>query len=149
MVNLAFHSMALWEYYINKHRWTSKIINLIWWPIYYQSLSKLLDSDKLCIMKITNNRWPMLHREQKYNRKETNSSNKQYRLYTKMEDHIIRCRVQSRQKIRNKWQKEFTTFLSKSHTPKAICDAICYVDSIHGSSQVMIHKTFLLYHIIN
>jgi hypothetical protein len=39
--------------------------------------------------------------------------------------------VSTRQKIRNEWRKEFTAYLSESHTPKAIRDAICH-DSTHG-----------------
>jgi hypothetical protein len=88
MVKLAFHSMALREHYASKYRWTSQIIDAIWWPIYYQSLSRLQDSDKLRIKKFFNNRWPTLQRERKY-----------YKLYSETEYHIIRCRVPSRQKI--------------------------------------------------
>jgi hypothetical protein len=49
MVNLAYHSMALREYYVTKHGWTSKIIDSLWWPIYFLSLAKLSDLDKLRI----------------------------------------------------------------------------------------------------
>jgi hypothetical protein len=71
MVNLAFHSMALREYYVTKHCWTSKTINSLWWSIYFQSPAKLPDSDKLRIQKFVNNRWPTLYRSQKYNKKAT------------------------------------------------------------------------------
>jgi hypothetical protein len=56
MINLAFHRMALWEYYETKYKWTNKIIYSIWWPIYYQSLSKLSDEEKLCLKKFVKNR---------------------------------------------------------------------------------------------
>jgi hypothetical protein len=52
MINLAFHSMVLREYYIYKYNWTSKTIQSIWWPIYFQSLSKLSDDDKLRIKNL-------------------------------------------------------------------------------------------------
>jgi hypothetical protein len=65
MVNLAFHSMALREYYISKYRWT---IDSLWWPIYFQSLAKLSDPDKLCIQKFVDNRLPTLYWDQKYNK---------------------------------------------------------------------------------
>jgi ribonuclease HI len=32
LVNLAFHSMALTERYIQKYNWTSKTIDSLWWP---------------------------------------------------------------------------------------------------------------------
>jgi hypothetical protein len=35
MVNLAFHSMALREYYEQKHNWTAKTIESLWWPDQY------------------------------------------------------------------------------------------------------------------
>jgi hypothetical protein len=37
MANLAFHSMALREYYMEKYGSTSKTMDSMWWPIYYQS----------------------------------------------------------------------------------------------------------------
>jgi ribonuclease HI len=127
MVNLAFHSMALREYYAMKHGWSTKIIDSLWWPVYFQSLAKLTDSDKLRIQKFVNNRMPTLHREQKYYNKTTSTGYcKQCRLYNENEDHIIRCRIPSRQKIRDEWRKEFTTYLSESHTPPAIRDALCH-----------------------
>jgi hypothetical protein len=52
MVNLAFHSMALREYYISKYGWTAKTINSLWWPIYFRSLAKLSDPDKLRIQSL-------------------------------------------------------------------------------------------------
>jgi hypothetical protein len=82
MVNLAFHSMALRDYYTDKYGWTSKTIDSIWWPIYFQSLLRLSDPNKLRIKKFINNRLSMLQREQKYYRKETTSGHcKQCKLY--------------------------------------------------------------------
>lgn len=127
MVNLTFHSMALREYYVDKHGWTTNIIDSIWWPVYFQSLSKLPDPDKLRVKKFINNRLPTLQREQKYYRKENTSGHcKQCKLYIETEDHIIRCRTPSRQKIRDEWRNTLTNFLSESHTPKAIRDALCH-----------------------
>jgi hypothetical protein len=42
------------------------------------------------------------------------------------EEHIIRCRLATRQLVRDKWRKEVTRYLSENHTPKAIKDAICH-----------------------
>jgi hypothetical protein len=43
---------------------------------------------------------------QKYYKQESSSGYcKQSRLYSETEDHIIRCRVPSRRKIRNEWRK--------------------------------------------
>jgi hypothetical protein len=124
MVNLAFHSMALREYYISKYRWT---IDSLWWPIYFQSLAKLSDPDKLCIQKFVDNRLPTLYWDQKYNKKPTGTGYcKQCRLYNENEDHILRCRIPTRQKIRHEWRNEMAMFLSESHTPTAIRDAICH-----------------------
>jgi hypothetical protein len=125
MVNLAYHSTALQEYYARKHGWTSQIIDLLWWPIYFQSLAKLSDPDKLRIQKFVNNRLPTLYRDQKYHKKPTGTGYcRQCHLHNESEDHILRCRTPSRQTIRNKWRKELTTFLSESHTPVAIRYAI-------------------------
>jgi hypothetical protein len=127
MVNLAFHSMALRDYYTDKYGWTSKTIDAIWWRIYFQSLLKLSDPDKLRIKKFINNRLSTLQREQKYYKKETTSGHcKQCKLYIETEDHIIRFRIPLRQKICNEWRQEVNTFLSESHTPKAIRDALCH-----------------------
>jgi hypothetical protein len=127
MINLAFNSMALREYYVTKYGWTAKTINALWWPVYFQSLAKLTDQDKLRIQKIANNSWPTSYREQKYYNKTTSTGYcKQCHLYNKNEDHILRCQIPSRQKVRNEWRKELTTFLSESHTSNAIRDAICY-----------------------
>jgi hypothetical protein len=57
MTNLAFHSMALREYYARKHGWLTKTIDSIWWATYYKPLSLLTDPEKLCINKFVNNRW--------------------------------------------------------------------------------------------
>jgi hypothetical protein len=56
MVNLAYHSMALREYYVTKYGWNSSTIETIWRPVYFQSLAKLPDPDKLRIKKFVNNR---------------------------------------------------------------------------------------------
>jgi hypothetical protein len=100
LVNLAFHSMALREHYKQKYNWTSKTIDSLWWPVYFQSLSKLSDEDKLRIKKFVNNRWPTLQREQKYyNKPSTTSHCRQCKLNSEDENHTIRCRTVSRQKI--------------------------------------------------
>jgi hypothetical protein len=74
MVNLAFHSMALRDYYEIIYNWTSKTIDSLWWPIYFQSLSRLPDDDKLQIKKFVNNRWPAIRCKQKYYNKATTTS---------------------------------------------------------------------------
>jgi hypothetical protein len=111
-----------------KHGWSAETIDSLWWPIYYQSLAKLTDPDKLRIQKFfVNKRMPTLQREQKYYDKTTSSGHcKQCRLYNETEDHIIRCQIPTRQKIRDEWRKEFSKFLSESHTSSAIRDAICH-----------------------
>jgi hypothetical protein len=127
MVNLTFHSMALREYYETKHGWLAKIIDSLWWPIYFQSLAKLTDPDKRSIQKFVNNRMPTLYPEQKYYKKATCTGYcKQCRLYNETEDHIIQCRIPTRQKIQNKWHQEFKKFLSELHTPSAIHNAMCH-----------------------
>jgi ribonuclease HI len=73
MVNLAYHSRALREYYAMKYGWSTKLIDSIWWPVYFQSLAKLPDPDKLRIQKFVNNRMPTLYREQKYYNKTTST----------------------------------------------------------------------------
>jgi hypothetical protein len=126
MINLAFHSMALREHYVTKYGWTAKLIDALWWPIYFQPLAKLTDPDKLRIQKFVNNRWPTSYREPKYYNKTTSTGYcKQCHLYNQNEDHMLRCRIPSRQKIRNEWREELTTFLSEPHAPKAIREAIC------------------------
>jgi hypothetical protein len=47
-------------------------------------------------------------------------------LYTEDENHILRCRILSRQKIRDKWRSEIINFLSEQHTPPPIRYAICH-----------------------
>jgi hypothetical protein len=127
LVNLAFHSMSLREHYTQKYNWKSKTIDSVWWPVYFQSLSKLPDEDKLRIKKFINNRWPTLQREQKYyNKTSTTSHCRQCKLYSEDENHIIRCRTISRQKIRDRWRVEILQYLSEPHTPPTIRDAICY-----------------------
>jgi hypothetical protein len=127
IVNLAFHSIALREHYATKYGWSAKTIDSLWWPVYFQSLAKLADPDKSQIQKFVNNRMPALYREQKYYKKATSTGYcKQCRLYNENEDHIIRCRIPSRQKIWDEWRKELTTFLSESHTPVAIRNALCH-----------------------
>jgi ribonuclease HI len=96
MVNLAFHSIALRAYYAEQYTWSSWDIDSIWWPVYYQSLAKLSDQDKLCINKFVNNRWPTKYREHKYYTRPTGLSYcLQCKLYSENEDHIIRCRTPS------------------------------------------------------
>jgi hypothetical protein len=98
MANLAFHGIALREYYINKYKWSSQTMDSKWWSIYYQSLSKLPDPDKLRIEKFVTNRWPTLHREQKYYNKSTTTSYcRQFKLHDETKDHIIRFRTHTRQ----------------------------------------------------
>jgi hypothetical protein len=127
MVNMAYHSMAYREYCVRKHGWTSKIIDSLWWPIYFQSLAKLPDPEKLRIQKFLNNRLPTLYRDQKYKNTPTGTGYcRQCHLYNENEDHILRCRIPSRQTIRNEWRKELTIFLSESHTSAAIRDNICH-----------------------
>jgi hypothetical protein len=126
MVNFAFHSMALREYYTMKHNWSASDITSIWWPVYYQSLVKLPDNDKLRIKKFVNNRLPTLYRKQKYYKRPTGSSYcKKCNLHSETEDHIIRCRSASQQKIRDAWRADILKYLSESHTPTTIRDAIC------------------------
>jgi hypothetical protein len=55
--------MALRDHYETKYNWTNKTIDSLWWPIYFQSLSKLLNEDKLQIKKFVNNGWPTIRRE--------------------------------------------------------------------------------------
>jgi hypothetical protein len=127
MVNLAFHSIALREYYATKYGWTTQTIESLWWPVYFQSLTELSDPDRLRIQKFVNNRWPMLYREQKYYERATTTGYcRQCHLYNEKEDHIIRCRTPARQKIMDVWRKEVTTYLSEQHTPNTIRDAICH-----------------------
>jgi hypothetical protein len=52
MVNLSFHSMALREFYTTKYGWTAKTIESLWWPVYFQSLAKLSDPNKLRIQSL-------------------------------------------------------------------------------------------------
>jgi hypothetical protein len=90
MVNLAFHSIALRDYYAEKYNWTSSDIESIWWPVYFQSLAKLSDPDKLRIKKFVNNRWPTKYRDHKYYNRPTGSSYcLQCKLHSENEDHII------------------------------------------------------------
>jgi hypothetical protein len=110
----AYHSITLREYFTSKHGWNNRTIDSIWWQAYYQSLSKLLESDKIRIKKFIHTLWPTLHREQKY-KTHPSSLCKQCRLYTEREDHIIRCHTTSRQHVRDLWHKEIMKFLSK-HT---------------------------------
>jgi hypothetical protein len=127
MVNLAFHSIGLRDYYAENYSWTSNDIESIWWPVYYQSLAKLSDPDKLRIKKFVNNRWPTKYREHKYYNRPTGTSYcLQCKLYSENEDHIIRCHTSTRQAIRTEWRKELEQYLSESHTPRSIRDAICY-----------------------
>jgi hypothetical protein len=127
MANLAFHSMALQEYYVNKYNWTSKTISSIWWSTYFKPLLQLSDEDTLRIKKFVNNRWPTLCQEQTYyNKTSTSSHCRQCWLYSEDEDHIIRCRTQPQQKIRDKWRAEIIKFFSEQHTPPAVRDAICH-----------------------
>jgi hypothetical protein len=127
MTNFVFHSMALREYYEKKQGWSSKIINSIWWSTYYRSLSSLSNTEKLCIKKLVNNRWETLSREQKYYKRQSRTSHcGQCKLYVKNDEHIIRCRIATRQSVRDKWRTDITTYLLESHTPKAIQEAICH-----------------------
>jgi hypothetical protein len=57
--------------YIDKYQWPSQTMCSIWWPVYYQSLSKLSNPDKLRSKKFVNNVWPTLDREQKYYNRST------------------------------------------------------------------------------
>jgi hypothetical protein len=115
MVNLAFHSMVLREYYAVKHNWLASDIASIWWPVYYQSLAKLPENDKLRIKKFVSNHWPTLHHEQKYYKCLTGSSYcKKSNLHSKTEYHIIRCLSSSRQKD-NRMIINFIIFLFFNH----------------------------------
>jgi hypothetical protein len=90
-------------------------------------MSSYPDSDKLRIKKFVNNRWATRHRDQKYYKRPTGTSHcLQCKLHSETEDHILRCRIPTRQKIRDKWRTEFLKYLSETHTPKAIRDALCH-----------------------
>jgi Reverse transcriptase (RNA-dependent DNA polymerase) len=115
-VSNAYHSMALRDYFTSKHGWSNSTTNSIWWQAYHQSITKLPDSDKIKIRKFINNLWPTLKKRQKY-KQYPSSLCQQCRLYTETEDHILRCRTPSRQRIRDAWKQEITTYLDKSHTP--------------------------------
>jgi hypothetical protein len=77
--------------------------------------------------KFVNNQWPTAYREQKYYKRQSITSQcGQYKLYAENEDQIIRCRMASKQMIRNEWRKDITQYLSEKHTPKVIREAICH-----------------------
>jgi hypothetical protein len=46
-------------------------------------------------------------------------------LYTEKQDHILQCRIPSRQAICDQWKKEIDKFLSKPHTPPAVKHYFC------------------------
>jgi hypothetical protein len=96
----------------------------IWWQAYYQFLTKLTENKKHCIWKLIHNLWPTLYREQKY-KTYPSSLCKKCRLYNERKDHILQCRIPSRQVIREQWKKEIDEYLSKSHTPHIVRQYLC------------------------
>jgi hypothetical protein len=95
--------------------------------VYFQSLAKLSYPDKLRIKKFVDNRWPTKYREHKYYNRPTGSSYCLHcKLHSKNEDHIIRCRTPTRQTIRTEWRRELEQYLSETHTPRPLRDAMCH-----------------------
>jgi hypothetical protein len=116
----AYHSIALHE----KHNWNNSTMNSIWWQTYSQLLNKLTENEKRCRRKFIHNMWPTLYREQKY-KTYPSSLCKKCRLYNEKEDHILWCRIPTRQHIRNQWRKEIEEYLPKPNTPPAVKHYMC------------------------
>jgi ribonuclease HI len=125
VVNTAFHSIALWEYFSSKYGWLPATIESIWWQTYHRSITKLPSPDKQRIHKFINNKLPTMRRHAKYYHYKS-SLCPCCKAHVENEDHVLRCRIPSRQHIRNEWRKAVTEYLSKAHTPPEVKYYICH-----------------------
>jgi hypothetical protein len=117
--------MALWEYLLKKYGWNSTMIDSIWWQPYNGSITKLSALDKRRVKKFINNKIPTMHRNENYYGYKT-SLCPCCKLYSETEDHIIRCRIPSRQQIHDKRHKEIAEYLLAVDTPLEVKYSICH-----------------------
>jgi hypothetical protein len=100
-------------------------VDSIWWKAYAKSIEQFNQPDKLRIQKFTNDWWPTNKRAHRYcNDNSCTCSACQTEM--EYEDHIIKCKTQTRQKIRVAWLSSLEEFLSSSHTPGSVKSIILY-----------------------
>jgi hypothetical protein len=115
----AYHSIYLRTYLKDKHNWSNKTIDSIWWKIYYNSLSKLSSPEKVIIYKFIHNRLPTKARDQKYY-SFRNKACDHCQCDHENEDHILQCHSAKRKLCRDVWLNEINDYLSQNHTPMEV-----------------------------
>ena len=87
---IAYHSVALRPYLMEKHQWKDHTIDKIWWKVYHQSLTSLEEFEETIIFKFIHDKLPTNKREHRhYNYKDQHCN--QCQEPVEDEDHIIRC----------------------------------------------------------
>jgi hypothetical protein len=107
-----------------QYRWSPATIDSLRWQPYNRSITKLSSPDKRRVHKFINNKLPNLCQNEKYYGYKS-SLFPCCKLYSETEDHIIRCRIPSRQRIHDNWRMAIIEYLLKPHTPAEVKYSIC------------------------
>jgi hypothetical protein len=110
------------EYLVGKHDWKQNVPDLIWWKVHSSALSKLTNSEKVQIHKFMYNRLPTNHREQLYNN-EMSGLCSECSTEIETQDHMIKCKSDSRQSIRDSLLTGAEEICKKNNVPSEMTNA--------------------------
>jgi hypothetical protein len=118
----AYLSQNMREYLIEKHSWKQNVPDLIWWKVHSSAISKLRNSETIQIHKYMYNRLPTNHRKNIYN-SELSGVCSECNSEIETQDHVIQCKSEIRQTIRDELETKLLEACDKNKLPKEMTTA--------------------------
>jgi hypothetical protein len=110
----AYHSRDLRTYLRDQHNWSNVQIDSIWWKAHHKSISRSQTNDQTRIQKFIHNYLPTNSRLQVFDNDHPDRCPCCNQIETT--NHVLRCKSETRQPIRDNWITALNNFLSRTHT---------------------------------
>jgi hypothetical protein len=108
---------------MNHFGWDQKTLQTIWWSAHDLAIQQLSHLDRIKIQKFIHDQWPSNNREARY-RDNIMDQCHSCLQEGETEDHIIRCKCQTRKDIRRNMTAELKQFMDDHHTDSNVSKAL-------------------------